>query len=211
MALQVIGAGWSRTGTFSLRLALQQLGLGPCYHMHDVFEHPEHVALWRQAAAGQLADWAALLAGYVSVADSPPCLFWRELLARYPDAKVILTVRDAEQWYDSMRSTVVEAMSAPERAARGDATARAALELARELVLEGFFQGRFSDRSWAIARFREHNRAVQAEVPRERLLVFEVREGWGPLCAFLGKAVPDAPFPQTNAREQFRARANING
>lgn len=219
MVLQVIGAGWSRTGTFSLRLALNQLGLGPCYHMQDVFEHPEHIPLWRQAAAGRLANWESLFADYVSVADSPPCLFWRELVAAYPAANVVLTVRDADDWYDSMRSTVYEVLSDPERASGGDASAREALQLARELVLDGFFKGEFGDRRAAIARFDEHNAAVrnaavrnaavQAAVPRERLLVYRVSEGWEPLCAFLGKAVPAAPFPKTNAREQFRRRASL--
>src|SRR5262249_10904972 len=94
-SLRVIGAGFSRTGTFSLRQALIQLGLGPCHHMHEVFEHPEQHALWRAAAAGQLGDWQTLLGSYRSVTDAPACLFWRELVARYPQAQVILTLRDA--------------------------------------------------------------------------------------------------------------------
>jgi hypothetical protein len=210
MGLQVIGAGWSRTGTFSLRKALSILGFGPCYHMHDVFERREHHALWRQAAAGKLDDWEAILGGYQSVTDAPPCLFWRELSARYPDASVVVTVRDPMEWYESMRSTVYEAMLAPERVPGASESDRAALDLARELVLDGYFKGQFADRDAAIARFREHNEAVQAEIPPARLLAYDVREGWGPLCAFLGAEVPELPFPRTNERAQFRERIGLD-
>jgi hypothetical protein len=120
-----------------------------------------------------------------------------------------LTVRDPDDWYESMLSTVYEVMAAPDRAAGGDASARAALELARELVLDGFFGGRFADRQAALALFRQHNQAVQAALAPERLLVYEVREGWGPLCEFLGTEVPRAPFPNTNARAAFRERAGL--
>jgi hypothetical protein len=206
MSLAVIGAGWSRTGTFSLRKALELLGFGPCYHMHEVFPHPEHHASWRSAAAGTLADWNTLLAGYQSVADAPPCIFWRELVAANPEARVVLTIRDASSWYDSMQSTVHETLMAVDVASPAD---RPALTLARELVLDGFFKGNFRDREAALARFNEHNDAVQREVPAERLLVYEVAQGWPPLCAFLGTPVPSCPFPRTNARAEFRRRAGL--
>jgi hypothetical protein len=208
MKLEIIGAGWSRTGTFSLRQALHTLSFGPCYHMHEVFERPEHHALWRAAAAGTLRDWQTILGGYRSVADSPACLFWRELVAAYPSAKVILTLRNPADWYESMRSTVYGAMLEPERVS-GDAASRSALELARELVLDGFFAGQFLDEATAIARFNAHNEAVTSEVPRERLLVYEVSAGWDPLCAFLRVPVPSEPFPKTNSRAQFRQRSGL--
>jgi hypothetical protein len=206
MSLEVIGAGWSRTGTFSLRAALNLLGLGPCHHMHEVFQHPEQHALWRLAAAGQLQDWSTLLGGYRSVTDAPACLFWRELARTYPEAKVILTVRDPVSWYDSMRSTIYEALAVPELASDQE---RAALSLARELVFDRFFAGKFAERQTALALFDEHNSAVRREVARERLLVYEVSQGWGPLCEFLGTQVPSCPFPNTNARAQFRRRARL--
>src|SRR5262245_55962758 len=113
MGLRVICAGLSRTGTFSLKRALEQLGVGRCYHMHELFGHPEHAAQWERAARGEAVDWEGLFAGYAAAADAPACLFWRELCEFYPDAKVILTVRDPSEWYASMRSTVVEVMRQP--------------------------------------------------------------------------------------------------
>lgn len=208
MSLKVIGAGWSRTGTFSLRQGLHLLGLGPCYHMHEVFLHPEHHSLWRRAAAGKLASWNELLGQYQSVTDTPACLFWRELVRAYPDARVVLTVRDGDSWYESMCSTVYPVTQAKaEGSSVGD---RSAMELARDLVFDGFFQGRFGDRRAALALFDEHNKAVQREVPSERLLVYRVSDGWGPLCAFFGAPLPEAPFPKTNERALFRRRAGLD-
>jgi hypothetical protein len=209
MSLKVIGAGWSRTGTFSLRLALQQLGLGPCYHMHEVFLHPEHPALWRRAAAGKLESWSELLGEYQSVADTPACLFWRELVRGYPGAKVVLTLRDPNDWYESMCSTLYPMILAS--AAGSSAGDRAASDLARELVFDGFFGGKFSDRQSALALFDEHNGAVRREVPSERLLVYEVSQGWQPLCDFLELPMPAAPFPRSNDRAGFRRRAGLDG
>lgn len=210
MSLKAICAGWSRTGTYSLRLALNELGCGPCYHMQDVFLHPEHHALWRAAAAGKLESWDALFQGYGSVADTPPCLFWRELVAAYPGAKVVLTLREPSEWYESMRATVYEAIRAPERIPGLHPSDRAAFELARELVLEGFFKGRFEDRDHALALFEEHNRAVQQEVPAERLLVYQVAQGWQPLCHFLGVPAPSSEFPNTNKRQDFRRSIGLS-
>jgi hypothetical protein len=205
MSLKVIGAGWSRTGTFSLRNALELLGLGPCYHMHEVFLHPEQHALWRLAAAGKLSDWGTLFAAYQAVTDAPACLFWRELVAAYPEAKVILTVRDPSSWYESMQSTIYETVTSPGLASHTEP----ALQLTREMILDGFFNGNFSDRDAAVALFNEHNNAVRREVPTERLLVYEVSQGWGPLCEFTRSPVPSCPFPNTNARAQFRRRVGV--
>jgi len=207
MTIRVIGAGWSRTGTYSLKRALELLGFGPCYHMHEVFAHPEHVPLWEAAARGEPVDWKALLSDYAAVSDAPACIFWRELSAAFPDVRVILTLRDARQWYASMHSTVVQVMTNPPPGL--DASARRALELARRLSLERFFQGAFDDRDRAIELFNRHNAEVRAAIPPHRLLVYEVGSGWEPLCRFLDASIPQHPFPATNDRASFRQRAGL--
>jgi hypothetical protein len=176
--------------------------------MHELFAHPEHVAVWESAAGGAAVDWERLFADYGAACDAPPCLFWRELSEFYPEAKVVLTVRDAADWYESMRSTVVELMQDPTRLP--DPAGRETLRLAARLVLEGFCGGRFDDVDETLRRFRAHSAAVQATIPAERLLVYEVEQGWEPLCGFLGLPIPSAPFPRTNERERFRARAGLS-
>jgi hypothetical protein len=106
MALEVIGAGFGRTGTKSLKAALEELGFDPCYHMSELFGHPEHVELWEAAARGKSVDWNELLGGYRATTDWPACSFYEELMQSYPDAKVILTLRDPNRWYESTYNTV---------------------------------------------------------------------------------------------------------
>ncbi|WP_331374848.1 sulfotransferase family protein [Sinorhizobium chiapasense] len=197
MALDVIGAGMGRTGTHSLKLALEQLGFGPCHHMADVLRDPQQKALWRAAGKGKLPEWDAALAGYRSAVDWPSAHFWRELSTYYSDAKVILTVRDPEQWYESMAQTIGLTM---------DASANDPESFGVAVVGNGVFGGRFDERDHAIAVYGAHNEAVRKAVPPERLLVYEVSEGWAPLCAFLSVPLPSAPFPRTNSTAEFRAR-----
>jgi hypothetical protein len=205
MALAVIGAGFGRTGTLSLKGALEQLGFGPCYHMTEVFAHPEHVPRWRDAAEGRPVDWDAVFAGYRATVDWPACAFWRALVARWPDAKVILTVRDPARWYESVSKTIAVAMQR-ELPPEAPESARAHMAMVRRLVLEATFDGRFEDRGHALAVYEAHNEAVRRALPGERLLVYEVSEGWEPLCRFLGRPVPEAPFPKVNSTDEFRAR-----
>ena len=201
MALAVIGAGLLRTGTLSLKRALERLGKGPCYHMVDVFQNPEHVPLWQRALArvqaGETVDWDALLDGYVSTAHWPACAFYGELAARYPAAKVLLSVRDPERWYDSVRETSYRVSRQQVR------HAQPWRELHEQMIWQGRFDGRFEDRAHAIERFEAHNRRVREHVPAARLLEYRVEEGWEPLCAFLGVPVPDEPFPHLNDRAAF--------
>jgi Sulfotransferase domain len=207
MGLRVIGAGLSRTGTFSLKRALEQLGVGRCYHMHELFSHPEHAALWERAARGATVDWDGMFEGYAAACDAPACLFWRELSDFYPGAKVILTVRNPSEWYESMRSTVVEVMRRP--TLLPDSSAQEVLRTAQRLVLDGFCGGRFDDVDETTRRFRAHSEEVPAAIPTDRLLIYEVSQGWDPLCTFLGLPIPSEPFPRTNERESFRARAKL--
>jgi len=197
MTLKVIGAGLGRTGTLSLKLALEKLGLGPCYHMAELFVDMSRVPLWIAAADGN-ADWDAIFSGFTSTTDYPACSFWRELIEYYPDAKVLLTVRDADKWFDSTQSTIFS----PEM------QARIANSPMREVITKTVwkdFGDRIHDRSFMTASFARHNDEVRRGVPQDRLLEFDVRHGWEPLCAFLGVPVPDTPFPRTNSREEVAA------
>lgn len=203
--LRIIGAGLGRTGTLSLFTALQRLGFAPCDHMHINFENPERFALWEEALrrqqAGEPVDWRPLLEGYGAIVDWPGASFWRELAAAHPDARVILTVRDAERWYASMTRTIfpfLASLTGPDDPS-----------LPTAVITEGTFAGRPDDRAHCEAIFRQHNAAVQAAIPPERLLVFDVREGWAPLCAFLGVAMPEEPFPKTNDVAAFRETAEL--
>jgi hypothetical protein len=195
MPLSVIGAGFGRTGTLSLKLALEQLGFGPCHHMLEVLAHPAQAAGWRAAAEGKAIDWDALLDGYAAAVDWPACHFWRELSARYPAAKVVLTARDADAWYESLSATIGKFADGSQRLPPN--------ALGRIIVMEHTFGGRIGDPAHAKAVYRRHVEAVMAGLPGDRLLVFDVAEGWAPLCRFLDRAIPSQPFPRSNSREEF--------
>jgi hypothetical protein len=207
MSIQVIGAGLGRTGTLSLKAALEELGLSKCYHMVEVFVHRDHARTWDAAVRGQPVDWDRLFAGYRATVDVPSCLFYRELIEKYPEAKVILTVRDPERWYDSARQTIYFARDAfPKWAAVLNPRMRVFKRMIDRLW-DRMFGGRFEERAFAIDVFNRHNEQVRRDVPADRLLVYEVSQGWGPLCAFLGVPVPEGkPFPHLNDAAEFRAR-----
>jgi len=193
MVLSVIGAGFGRTGTESMKLALEALGKGPCHHMKEVLVDSEQIALWRSAAQGDLPEWEEAFAGYNSAVDWPTAYFWRELSEYYPDAKVLLTVRSADSWYESMTNTIFKTLKA--------STDPASIGL--KLIGEGVFGGRLDDRAHAIAVYDKNIADVQAAFTQERLLTYHLGEGWEPLCQFLGEPVPNIPFPRSNPREQF--------
>ena len=208
MALRVIGAGLGRTGTLSLKTALEELGFSKCYHMTEVLAHPEHVAVWDAAARGESVDWETLFHGYQATVDWPGCNFFEEFMRRYPEAKVILTVRDPERWYDSARQTIYHVRHAFPRWVRLFVPRmRHFIRMLDRLVWDGMFHGRFEDKSLAIEVFKRFNEQVQRVVPPDRLLVYQVQEGWGPLCSFLGVPVPAGkPFPHVNDAVEFRRR-----
>ena len=202
MTLQVIGAGVGRTGTHSLKLALEQLGLGPAHHMEEVLKDPPRlVPLWHKAAEGE-HDWSQLYDGYQSAVDWPTASFWQELLAANPGAKVILSNRSAESWYESFSETILKLLQGADQApphmrpflAMGDAV----------LGKAGFRKDMGRDE--LLTAYRRHSDKVTAEVPKDQLLIIDLKQGWGPLCDFLGKAVPDAPFPASNTRADFWER-----
>ncbi len=203
MSLEVIGAGFGRTGTMSLKLALEQLGFAPCHHMSELFAHPEQAPIWDDAAHGKPTDWRSFLKDYRAAVDWPACHFWRELVETFPGAKVLLTERDAEAWYTSMSQTIFDIMARADQA-DPDPVRGPQIRMATYIVREKTFGGR-TDKDHAIAVYKAHNAAVKAALG-DRLLVYDVAQGWGPLCAHLGVAVPEAPFPYTNTTEQFRSR-----
>jgi hypothetical protein len=203
--MKIIGAGFGRTGTMSLKAALEELGYGPCYHMTEVFEHPEHAPLWEAAARGEPIDWEELFAGYQATVDWPGAAFYKEIMKTYPEAKVLLSsVRDPERWYESTRSTIYTTVNpSPEMIAAVGPAPR----LNNELIWKRTFGGNFEDRRHAFEVFELHNEEVKEHVPAGRLLVYEVREGWGSLCEFLEVEVPkDEPFPHLNDTEAFVKR-----
>ena len=214
----MIGAGFGRTGTTSLKAALEELGFGPSYTLSEVFRNPEHAKIWGAARdpAGEGVDWEGFLAGYGVAVDWPACSFYEELMEAFPEAPVILTVRDPEPWYESTRSTIHELRRLttgplPVRAAFAFAGlfvpgVAGAVRLADHLVWEDTFDGRFEDRAYATEVFERRNEEVRRRVPPERLLVFDVREGWAPLCGFLGVEAPDRPFPRLNEAREMRRR-----
>ncbi len=211
MSLKVIGAGFGRTGTLSLKLALEELGLGPCYHMVEVNAHPEHDALWLALARGEASDWRPMLQGYASTVDWPTTYIWKELAAANPDAKIILTLRDPQAWYASAAATIfarmiefetLRAEALRSNPAAVDEARRRHMEMINTLIVENTFGGSL-DKNNAIAVFNARNEEVRRSVPREKLLVYESSDGWEPLCDFLGVAVPATPYPKVNTTEDF--------
>jgi hypothetical protein len=200
--MDVIGAGFGRTGTLSVKTALERLGFGPCMHMMPLLDDPERAALFQRAAEGDYRALGKALDGYRSTVDWPGTYFWRELIASNPDAKVVLTARDPEKWYRSAHDTIFQAAT---HAPRGSGP----IEMTHTLVWDGTFGGRFADRDHAIRVFEEHNAAVRREVPANRLLEFQVSDGWAPLCEFLGVPVPDEPFPRSNDSASFQERHDL--
>ena len=198
--LEIIGGvGYGRTGTLSLKTALERLGFGPCYHAVEFMRHPEHQARWEADFHGH-PQWAEVFAGYRSTVDFPGTAFWRELVDAYPEAKVILTVRDPQEWYASMRETFLAAAGPDGQPPIPGAG-------------EGYFvkgedwsmmMADLQDEHTAIPDFKRHIEEVRSYVPSHRLLLYEVREGWKPLCDFLKVRVPDEPFPRLNDSEAFK-------
>jgi hypothetical protein len=201
MTIKLIGAGFGRTGTTSLKAALEELGFAKCYHMIEVLSHPAHAPLWAAALAGQPSDWSNLFAGYRATVDWPGCTFYQELMRVYPEAKVLLTVRDPDKWYESTHNTIDQLPRSPAmRILRLFVPhLRRFYAMNETLIWQGTFGGQFADREHAIAIFQAHIVAVKEYVPAERLLVYDVREGWAPLCHFLNVPVPvGKPFPRLN-------------
>lgn len=200
MALDIIGAGFGRTGTLSLKQALEQLGFSRCYHMMEIFGLPDHPEQWRAAHRGEAIDWEKLFTGFRAAVDWPSCNFWREQMRAFPQAKVILSLRDSDSWYESVMNTIwkFSSMSIGTPAADSPQT-----RMVFELIWDGKFQRRMDDKRHVIEVYERHNREVIESVPKEKLLVYRPGDGWEPLCTFLGVPVPATPYPKTNSTEEF--------
>ena len=205
MSLKVLGAGFGRTGTYSLKIALEILGFGRCHHMYEVRQRPEQVAWWMAAARGEILNWDEVFDGFVSQVDWPASYFWRDLSSHFPEAKVILTDRDPDEWYESIRRTILPA-SEIGRIKDPDPVNRMASEMMYQIALKGIFRGRLADRDFAIALMRAHRQEVIETIAPDRLLVFGVGDGWKPLCEFLEVPVPSTEYPSGNSVAEFRAR-----
>lgn len=202
MSMRVIGAGVGRTGTHALKLAINQLGLGPCHHMEEVlFNLPAQLPLWSAALNGH-PDWQAIYSDYNSAVDWPTAGFFRELHEVYPDAKFVLTHRNPESWAESFGETIYKFLAGRDQAPP-EMKELIAMS-ARVIAKTGFPDG--LNRDDLIKAFVAHNEAVKSAIPADQLLVFEVKDGWEPLCDFLGKPVPSDPFPRTNSKEEFWER-----
>ena len=198
MPLTVVGAGVGRTGTTSLKLALEQLLGAPCHHMYEMFADPGEIPRWTAAIDGVPVEWTSMTSGYSAIVDWPGAAFWPELSIANPGALVVLSVRDPEHWYESASNTIFQLYEnpPPELATWSGTMCR---------LLERRFCCAFDDPGAMMTAFERHNDAVRRAVPRERLLEWTPTDGWGPLCDRLGLAVPDDPFPRTNDTNQWRA------
>ena len=199
MSLMVIGAGFGRTGTDSMREALNILGFGPCHHMGEVNGNEKQRRLWRALAKGGPPDWETLFEGYRSCMDWPSAYYWRDLIDVFPEAKVILTLRSPESWWESVEKTLLQLGL---KGADPDS-------LGRVLIVDKVFGGRMADRANAIAAFELNSRDVMATIPPGRLLVHELGDGWTPLCQHLNVPVPEQPYPSKNNAADFQRKFGL--
>lgn len=200
MSLKVVGAGLGRTGTHSLKVALEELLGQPCYHMVEVFQRPADVPVWKAAALDQPVDWGSMFQGYAAAVDWPASSFWPEISAHYPDAKIVYSRRDPEAWWESASNTIFAHIGTP--ADEG----RAAWFDMVSTMFERRFTTQLKNREACLTAFRKHETSVLDSAPRDRLVIWQASDGWGPLCSALDLPEPKAPFPLTNTREQFLAR-----
>ncbi len=209
MSLRIVGAGLGRTGTMSLKNALEKLLGAPCHHMVELFTHPEQVKYWDSASRGVMPDWDEVFKGYAAMVDWPGCAYWPEISAKYPDAIVLLSTRDsAETWWKSANATIFQGIN-DVNAARPPG-----MEEWRNAVLRMFesrFTSRIDDKASAIAAYEKHNAEVRRRVPKHRLLEYQPGMGWEPLCKALGVPVPSDPYPHVNTTEEFIGRRAAGG
>jgi hypothetical protein len=215
MSIKIIGAGLPRTGTNTLKASLEQLGYNKTYHMKELLGHPENLHYWLSLQSTGITKWDELYQGFEATVDFPGYPWYKEHMTRYPDAKVILTVRPFENWYSSIYSTIWQA--GPQTAFQKIAMMSRLLfnprlrsvikcvKFAKGHIFGLHLQGRFKDKAFAEKIFNQHIEEVKAYVPAEKLLIYDVSEGWGPLCKFLDLPEPKEPLPHLNKKEDFKA------
>ena len=203
MPLQVIGSGFGRTGTKSLKIALEQLGFTPCHHMLEVRPTPGQVDFWYDIAMGKPVDWHAVFADFRAAVDWPSCNYWREMAAAFPHAKIIHTRRPPEEWWNSFSRTIMESLQS--RPPTDDPIRHRMAEMVDRIINHDVFGGRMDDKTTALAAFQQREDEVRAAIAPDRLLIFEASDGWDRLCPFLDVPAPEVPYPFTNTTEDFRA------
>lgn len=216
MGLKVIGAGGPRTGTASLKTVFETLGYGECQHMENLFNRPELVDNWIEFFETGKTDFDFLFKGFQSTTDFPGYLLYKELLTQYPDAKVVLNLRDPEEWYESFKRTVFtfvpqtpeqkEKLKPKMEASERFRNIAKTLGLVEVYLLKGHYKDNFLDKEKTLEIYRRFNDEIRANVPAGQLLEYQVSEGWEPLCEFLDVPVPQADFPMRNQRKQFIAQ-----
>ncbi len=207
MELKVIGTGFGRTGTNSLKLSLEQLGFGPCHHMYEVVADDLQKGVWESIARGNHVDWDEVFQNYSSCIDWPAAHYWEELCEHYPNAKVLHSVRDEEKWISSMHKTILPTLLKWDPEIEGPN--RENPRMAYEIIMRQTFDGKLDDREHALNVYRAHNKKVRSSIPQDRLLVYDVVQGWEPLCEFLEVPVPDSPFPRVNSADDFHQKQEI--
>ncbi len=211
MVIKVIGAGNGRTGTVSMKLALEELGFGPTYHMYELFENPERIHYWQEAYKTRTTDWDAVFEGYQSTVDYPGFLLYKEIYDYYPGSKVVLTTRDPESWYESASQTIFTA--SPNIWQKLKILTKLPFSKRMRQLMPVFaqvdylwdvvFEGRLKDKDYMIKAFIDFEEKVKESIPDDDLLVFHIGDGWQPLCDFLGVPIPSRPFPKANERNKF--------
>ena len=214
MSLKIIGAGLPRTGTTTLKRSLEILGYDKVYHMKVLLTNPDQYHLWDTLDKTNTTDWDTLYDGYQATVDFPCYPWYKEHMKRYPDAKVILTVRSFDGWYKSIYNTVWQAgpQTVPQKLVMLFKLLRSprlrkvvkCIKLVKKKTYAQLLEGKFLDKANTERLFNEYIESVKAHVPAEKLLVYDVRDGWEPLCEFLGKPVPAEELPHLNKKENFK-------
>ena len=204
MPLKIVGAAFGRTGTKSIKIALEKLGFGPCHHMFVLHNNPNQIALWRAVARGEKPCWDKIFTDYQASIDWPSARYWRELSEHFENAKVLLTIRNEDSWFDSVQRTIYPIMR--DHASLQPSSKREQISVAHDIIVRQTFNGKMDDRNYAKQVYRNYIEEVRRSIAPERLLNYSITEGWGSLCAFLNVPVPDEPFPSTNSTQQFLDR-----
>ena len=220
MSLKVIGTGLGRTGTHSLKLAIEQLGIGKCYHMVELFQQPERLKYFKKAEKCEIVNWDELFDGYHAAVDYPVARYYKQISDFYPEAKVIHTLRDPEEWYESASATIFWASKpyslkilklAVHLPFSSEARRRIPVLLYNRKLSDWEFGKDLNDKTTVVKRYNDHYKEVVRIIPKERLLLFDPKEGWEPLCRFLNVQVPSEPYPRSNTRKEFLNRVEIIG
>ena len=210
MSLRVIGAGFGRTGTLSLKIALEELGFGPCHHMKEVMKNQQQTEWFHQASKGEKVNWEEVFEKYQSAVDWPAVAYYQELADTFPEAKIILGIRDVDAWYQSVSETIYTVLpNFPKWIRLVLPRTNKAMDMIDRTVWIGEFSGRFEDKEFAVDVYNKHIELVKKVIPAERLLIHSAKDGWQPLCDFLGVPVPDEPYPWVNESINFKRNLRI--